>query len=97
MLQNAYLVFTRKNRLRYSRERDLQDLATIDKTLCEFLLRYYNKPDQRGLLAHFQEIGKVGLPVVLYNIPGRTGITMDASTIAALHEEFPSKLDLTPS
>jgi len=50
---------------------------------------YYNKPDQRGLLAHFQEIGKVGLPVVLYNIPGRTGITMDASTIAALHEEFP--------
>merc|ERR1719352_780754 len=50
---------------------------------------YYNKPDQRGLLAHFQEIGKVGLPVVLYNIPGRTGITMDATTIAALHEEFP--------
>jgi 4-hydroxy-tetrahydrodipicolinate synthase len=50
---------------------------------------YYNKPNQLGLLKHFQEIGKVGLPVVLYNIPGRTGITMDASTIAALHEEFP--------
>jgi 4-hydroxy-tetrahydrodipicolinate synthase len=50
---------------------------------------YYNKPNQLGLLKHFQEIGKVGLPVVLYNIPGRTGITMDATTIAALHKEFP--------
>jgi 4-hydroxy-tetrahydrodipicolinate synthase len=50
---------------------------------------YYNKPNQLGLLKHFQEIGKVGLPVVLYNIPGRTGITMDAKTIAAIHKEFP--------
>lgn len=46
---------------------------------------YYNKPNQEGLYRHFMTLAeKVDLPIVLYNIPGRTGINMTASTVARL-------------
>jgi len=46
---------------------------------------YYNKPTQEGLYRHFMLIAdKVELPIILYNIPGRCGITMNASTVARL-------------
>jgi 4-hydroxy-tetrahydrodipicolinate synthase len=46
---------------------------------------YYNKPSQAGLTAHFGEIAKsCDLPLILYNIPGRTGITVSAETIVDL-------------
>jgi 4-hydroxy-tetrahydrodipicolinate synthase len=46
---------------------------------------YYNKPTQEGLYRHFETIAKaVDFPVVLYNIPGRTGVNMTPSTIARL-------------
>jgi len=46
---------------------------------------YYNKPTQEGLYRHFMMLADtVGLPIVLYNIPGRTGITMAAQTVARL-------------
>ena len=41
---------------------------------------YYNKPTPDGLFAHFSAIAEVGLPVVLYNVPGRTGLNMNAET-----------------
>ena len=48
---------------------------------------YYNKPSQEGLYRHFMTLAdKVDLPIVLYNIPGRTGITMSAQTVARLNE-----------
>jgi 4-hydroxy-tetrahydrodipicolinate synthase len=48
---------------------------------------YYNKPTQEGLYRHFMTLAdKVDLPIVLYNIPGRTGITMSAQTVARLHK-----------
>src|SRR6476659_2582927 len=46
---------------------------------------YYNKPSQEGLYRHFMTLAdKVPLPIVLYNIPGRTGITMSPQTVARL-------------
>jgi 4-hydroxy-tetrahydrodipicolinate synthase len=54
---------------------------------------YYNKPTQEGLYQHFMTLSdKVKLPIVLYNIPGRTGITMNPSTVARLYKagNFPA-------
>ncbi|MEZ4666282.1 MAG: 4-hydroxy-tetrahydrodipicolinate synthase [Thermomicrobiales bacterium] len=46
---------------------------------------YYNKPTQDGLIAHYTAIAEaVDLPLVLYNVPGRTGITMSGQTTIAL-------------
>jgi 4-hydroxy-tetrahydrodipicolinate synthase len=46
---------------------------------------YYNKPTQEGLFLHYKAVAEaVDLPLVLYNIPGRTGVNMMASTIARL-------------
>ena len=46
---------------------------------------YYNKPTQAGMLKHYELIaGASNLPIVLYNIPGRTGVNMDASTALTL-------------
>ena len=42
---------------------------------------YYNKPSQRGIVQHFEEIAKVGLPLIAYYHPGRTGKTMSAEEI----------------
>lgn len=46
---------------------------------------YYNKPTQEGLYRHFSTVAdKVGLPVVLYNVPGRSGVAIAESTVARL-------------
>ena len=46
---------------------------------------YYNKCTQNGLMAHFKQIaGAVDLPILLYNIPGRTGVKIAPETVVAL-------------
>jgi len=45
---------------------------------------YYNKPSQEGLYRHFSALADVGLPVVLYNVPGRTGREIAVETVARL-------------
>jgi len=45
---------------------------------------YYNKPTQRGLVAHYSELNKVGLPIIIYNIPGRSAIDMTPETMGEL-------------
>ena len=50
---------------------------------------YYNKPNQLGLLQHFESVAKsTDLPVILYNIPSRTGISIEPSTVAYLASTY---------
>jgi 4-hydroxy-tetrahydrodipicolinate synthase len=52
---------------------------------------YYNKPSQEGLYQHFKAIAEVSpLPVVLYNVPGRTGVNMSAATTVRIAKDFPN-------
>jgi 4-hydroxy-tetrahydrodipicolinate synthase len=44
----------------------------------------YNKPSQNGLVAHFLEAEKAGLPVIVYNVPGRTAVGLTAETVGRL-------------
>lgn len=56
---------------------------------------YYNKPSQEGLYAHFKEISEESeLPVVLYNVPGRTSVNMAASTTVRLSLDCPRILGI---
>ena len=47
---------------------------------------YYNRPSQEGLVRHFTAIADVGVPVMLYNIPGRTATLIEQETLARLAE-----------
>ncbi len=50
---------------------------------------YYNKPSQKGMIEHFSAIAEsVDIPVIIYNIPGRTGVNMLPETVAALAEKY---------
>lgn len=48
------------------------------------ILPYYNKPTDKGVLAHFREISKVELPFIAYHHPGRCGIELDVETLIEL-------------
>lgn len=48
---------------------------------------YYNKPSQEGMFRHYSEIAKVSpVPIMLYNVPSRTGINLEAETVVRLAE-----------
>ena len=54
---------------------------------------YYNKPSPAGLYAHFRKIAEEGgLPVVIYNIPGRCGVDISNETLAKLRRDLPGKI-----
>lgn len=49
---------------------------------------YYNKPNDRGMLAHFKKVAnEVDIPVILYNVPSRTGINLKPEVVAELAKE----------
>ncbi len=59
------------------------DLTGIDAILS--VTPYYNKPNQQGLFEHFSAIAKsCPLPIIMYNVPGRTGVNMTAATTLKL-------------
>ena len=70
----------------------VNELQTADFTGIDGILSicpYYNKPSQEGLYQHFKAIAKASpVPVVLYNVPGRTGVNMTAETTLRLAREF---------
>ncbi len=48
---------------------------------------YYNKPTQEGLYQHYKAIaGAISLPIILYNVPGRTGVNIEPATLVRLAE-----------
>ncbi|MBO5384978.1 4-hydroxy-tetrahydrodipicolinate synthase [bacterium] len=50
---------------------------------------YYNKPNQRGMIEHFSAVAEAtDLPIILYNIPGRTGVNMLPETVAHLARKY---------
>lgn len=64
----------------------LYDLHGVDAILS--VTPYYNKPTQNGLLAHYKAIDiHTPLPIILYNVPGRTGVNMSAETTLTLANE----------
>jgi len=74
----------------------IADIRAIDATKADAILSvapYYNKPSQDGLYQHFAAIASVSeLPVILYNIPGRTGVNISADTILRLAGDFPGHI-----
>lgn len=51
---------------------------------CLVVVPYYNKPTPEGCIAHYTEISKVGLPMIVYHHPGRTGIKLSAEVLAQI-------------
>lgn len=50
---------------------------------------YYNKPSQQGMIEHYSAIAEnTNLPIIIYNIPGRTGVNMLPETVATLAEKY---------
>jgi len=45
---------------------------------------YYNKPTQRGMEIHYQKLAAIGLPIIIYNVPSRTGVNILPATVSKL-------------
>lgn len=71
-------------------------LRTIDLTGFEAILSvcpYYNKPNQEGLYQHFCAVAKASpVPVILYNVPGRTGVNLLPETVLRIWQAHPDKI-----
>ena len=70
----------------------VEELKTTDLSPFSAVLSvvpYYNKPSQEGIYQHYKAIVEASpLPVILYNVPGRTGVNMTAETTLRLAREF---------
>ena len=63
------------------------DLSGYDAILS--VVPYYNKPSQEGIYQHYAAIAQASpLPIILYNVPGRTGVNMTAETTLRLARDF---------
>ena len=69
-------------------EEDLTGYAAI-LSVCP----YYNKPSQEGLYRHFSVVAEASpIPVILYNVPGRTGVNMLPETVIRIYDSMPEKI-----
>lgn len=69
----------------------LTDLSAYSAILS--VVPYYNKPSQEGIYQHYAAIAQASpVPIVLYNVPGRTGVNMTAETTLRLATDFPEKI-----
>eukprot|EP00658_Telonema_sp_P-2_P084370 TRINITY_DN9355_c0_g1_i12.p1 TRINITY_DN9355_c0_g1~~TRINITY_DN9355_c0_g1_i12.p1 ORF type:complete len:310 (+),score=99.96 TRINITY_DN9355_c0_g1_i12:227-1156(+) len=58
----------------------------VGATACLMATPYFNKPGQEGMFLHYEQVAKNGLPIVMYNVPGRTNIAMTPETVARCFE-----------
>ncbi|KAF5061209.1 4-hydroxy-tetrahydrodipicolinate synthase [anaerobic digester metagenome] len=76
----------------YNTQEVINNLQVFDPDGFDAILSvtpYYNKPSQRGLYLHYKHIASASpLPVILYNVPGRTSVNMKAETTLELAAEF---------
>ena len=75
------------------------ELATMRDELSEnyaailSVCPYYNKPNQEGLFQHFCKVAEASpIPVILYNVPGRTGVNLLPETVMRIYEAHPDKI-----
>lgn len=62
------------------------------------IVPYYNKPNQGALYKHFKAVAdSVDIPIILYNIPGRTGVNLEVETMARLVEDCPNIIGVKES
>jgi len=70
------------------REELVRDYAAV-LSVCP----YYNKPNQEGLFRHFCQVAEASpIPVLLYNVPGRTGVNLLPETVMRIYEAHPDKI-----
>lgn len=73
--------------------REIQSTDLSDYQAILSVVPYYNKPSQEGIYQHYAAIaGTSPVPIVLYNVPGRTGVNMTAETTLRLACDFPGKI-----
>ena len=65
----------------------LAEQGGADAVLC--VVPYYNKPSQKGMIAHYSAIAEaISIPIVMYNIPSRTGVNMSVETVKYLANKY---------
>ena len=73
-----------------------ESLRTIDLSGFTAILSvcpYYNKPNQEGLYQHFCKVAEASpIPVILYNVPGRTGVNLLPETVMRIYKAHPDKI-----
>lgn len=76
------------NTLEVKKQIEETDLSDFDAVLS--VSPYYNKPNQEGLFQHYKALAETGKQIIIYNVPGRTGQNVEASTTVRLAKEFPN-------
>lgn len=61
-----------------------QEAKKIGVDACLIVTPYYNKTSQTGLIEHYKKISEIGLPIIIYNVPSRTGLNILPETYAKL-------------
>ena len=71
----------------------MKDELILDFTAILSVCPYYNKPNQEGLYQHFCAIAEASpIPVILYNVPGRTGVNLLPETVIRIYNAHPDKI-----
>lgn len=76
------------NTLEVKKQIENTDLSAFSAVLS--VSPYYNKPNQEGLYQHYKALAETGKNIIIYNVPGRTGQNIEASTTLRLAKDFPN-------